>query len=155
MSGDPPIPDAPGTATRAADPATLARVVLLGLNAWLVVLLIPSLHVGLVGPGDLMVLAVPLTALACGIALIARGSLAAARWILLALVPATLGGAIAVRPALVELEAYGTIGVTLAAASVLAFLAASAHAVSADRELKPAVAQPLVGKEPVVEPIAR
>lgn len=156
MSADPPIPVEPTEKDRAKpDVATLTRVVLLGLNAWLVALLIPSLHVGLVGAADLGLLALPLAVLGPGLFFLRGGNLSVARWVLLAGVPAALGAAIALRPQLVELEAYGTMGLALGAASVLAFLAAAAQAVSADRELKPAVAQPLVGKEPVVEPTSR
>jgi hypothetical protein len=154
MTADPPIPDAKRTATP-PDAAALTRVVLLGLNAWLVVLLIPSLHVGLFGLVDLALIAAPLGVLGPGLAVLRSGKLVIARWVLCAAVPAAMGGAIALRPALVELEAYGTIGLALGAASLLAYLAAAAHAVSADRELKEAIAQPLVGKEPVVEPLAR
>src|SRR5688500_8774898 len=111
MSGDPPIPVDPVKKHRLRpDAATLARVILLGLIAWLVALLIPSLHVGLVSPTDLGLLALPLGVLVPGLALLREGNLVAARWILLAAVPASLGAAIALRPALVELEAYGTIG---------------------------------------------
>lgn len=129
------------------------RVALLGANAWVVVVLAPTLHLG----ADLAALAIallPLPALGYGIYALER-RIEHARWALLLGVPAGMGGVLALARPLTEHDAYGTAGLVLAAASLLAFVAASASAVARERATTPVVTQPLVGKEPVVEPAAR
>lgn len=129
------------------------RVAVLGVNAWVVVLLAPAVHVGL----DLAHLALallPLAALAYGAACLGR-RIEHARWALLLGVPAGVGGVLALDRRLTQHEAYGTVGLVLATISLLAFVAAVASAVGREQATTPATSQPLVGKEPVREPPAR
>src|SRR5688572_29790119 len=96
MSGDPPIADArPAPSAPPQGRVELARVTLLGINAWLVALLIPCLHVGLWDARDLALFVLPLFALAPGIVLLQAQKIEWSRWILLAVYPAALGAVIA------------------------------------------------------------
>ncbi|MCZ7682382.1 MAG: hypothetical protein M5U28_27755 [Sandaracinaceae bacterium] len=129
------------------------RVAVLGVNAWVVVLLAPAVHVGL----DLAHLALallPAAPLAYGVACLGR-RVERARWALLLGVPAGMGGVLALDRRLTEHEAYGTAGLVLATLSLLAFVAAAASAAGREQVTTPATSQPLVGKEPVVEPASR
>lgn len=126
----------------------------LGLNAWLVVHLIPSLYVGAALGPTLLLAALPLGALAGG-ALCLGARRAAARWILLAAYPPCLAAAVGLRDELVTREAYDEATTLLAAASLLAYLAAAAHATSRAPSHEPVTVHPLVGEPPVVEPPAR
>jgi hypothetical protein len=164
MRTDPPTPFADasiaetprpvGDARSAVDRIELARVGLSGLNTWLVAVLIPQLHSGLGSLGQLALSTLALFAVGIGVASL-RVRIDLARWILLAIAPGVLAAVIAARPELAERDAYGPIGLALSVASLLAYLASAAHAVSRDRSLKGAQAHPLVGKEPVREPASR
>ncbi len=132
----------------------LLRIALLGLNAWLVVMVVPSIHVGLSSPADLALMALPLAVLASGAAVF-RHRISLARWILLAVFPTSLGAIAASRPELSLRDAYGTVGVALAALSLLAFLAVTAHAVAIEKRQRTTSVQPVIGKEPVQEPEVR
>jgi len=130
------------------------RVGLLGLNAWIVVFLVPTLHLGL---GDLLSSALalaPLLMLAGGLgALQVRPDVA--RGALLVGFPPTLGLAVAARPDLVEREIYDPLTVGLGAASLLAYVAFAARACVRPDRTKPVTAQEGRAREPVVEPAAR
>lgn len=128
-----------------------ARVAVLGANAWVVAILVPSLHAGLGGVVSMLASVAPLPVLVLGV-LALPTRVARARWTLLAAYPAALGAVFAYRP---ELGQLGALGVALASLSLLAFVAASAHAVGRDRGAKTADTQPLAGKDPVFEPAAR
>ncbi len=129
------------------------RVGLLGVNAWVVVVLAPLVHVD-AGAASLALALLPLAALGYGVLMLGR-RLEHARWALLLGVPLCTGGVLALAPALTEHDAYGAAGLVLAAASLVAFVAASASAVGREHGTTPATSQPLAGKEPVVEPSAR
>jgi hypothetical protein len=126
----------------------------LGLNAWLVVYLIPALHVGVGSLGMLLLAALPLGLLVAGLASLGpRGALA--RWILLAGYPPSLAAVVAARPELATREAYDETAMLLAATSLLAYVASAAHGTSKTPAVKPVTTHPLEGKEPVVEPLPR
>jgi hypothetical protein len=129
-----------------------ARVAVLGVNAWIVALLVPSLHLdgGFDRVLPLLVTIVPLVVLAVALAIPHRG---AARWGLLAGYPAAIAAALGFRSELAERDAHGTIGMVLAALSLLAFVAAAAHA-SSPHPAGAEVQTPLE-RDPVAEPIAR
>lgn len=156
MSADPHTAssEAPDPA-RSADAADAWRVGLLGLNAWVVIVLFPSVRVGAEGPLQVALAALALAVLAGGLWLLVRGRRELARWILLGATPPALALPIALRPALVEREVLDPPTLLLAVVSMIAWLAATTHAVARPTRVKPALAQVLVGKEPVSEPAAR
>ena len=130
------------------------RLGLLGLNAWVVVFLVPTLHLDLaVQPSDLLAL-LPLAVLGAGVVWLgSRPDLA--RTALLAFFPPALGLAVAVRPELIEREIFDPITILLGAASLLAYTAAAAHACGRPQGVKPTSAHPSRSRDPVVEPPAR
>ena len=130
---------------------THARVALLALNAWLVVLALPVLHVG-AASGSLLLAAAPLGLVAIG--LWAR-SVAAARALLLGGFPPALALAVAFYPELVERDAYGPFGMGVAALSLVGYVAAAAHATGGALAILPHEEHPASPKEPVAEPPAR
>lgn len=134
------------------EPPVRLRVALLGLNAWVVALLVPSLHIGL-GSLDAIVTSVPLVVLAIGVAMLG-GNRDRARWALLAGYPASIGAVLAFRTELTERDAYGLFGLALAALSLLAFTAAAAHACSLVRP-SGALTQTPLERDPVAEPFSR
>jgi hypothetical protein len=131
------------------------RLAVLGVNAWLVVLVIPSVHAGVVSAIDLVTFGAPLALLVAGILLLRGDEPRFARWSLLAAFPAAVGALIATKPGLVELDAYGVFGASAGALSLVAFVATAARAVSRGGRTMTSETQPLVGKEPVVEPAQR
>jgi hypothetical protein len=135
--------------------AARARLAILGVNAWIVALLVPSLHLDVWRDGGgldlgLLVSIAPLVVLAVALAVPHRG---AARWGLLAGYPASIALALAVRGELAERDAHGTIGLVLAALSLLAFVAAAAHASS--HQPGSAQRETPLERDPVAEPVAR
>jgi hypothetical protein len=126
----------------------LLRVGILGLNAWAVGVLLPTFHVGLANGLEGLAAVAPLGMLAAGVALLSRGS-PHARWVLLAGVPPALVISAALRNAALVDDAFDAISLSLAAISLLAYLAASAHAVARPALSKPAIAIP------EAEPLAR
>lgn len=157
MTDDPHTPssilgeDAVGGVSSRAD---LLRVGILGLNAWAVGVLLPTFHVGLASTLEGLAAVAPLAVLAVGVSSLSRGS-PLARWALLAGVPPALVIPAAIRDASLVDDAFDAISLSLAAISLLAYLAAAAHAVARPSLTKPAVAVPLSSKEPVAEPLAR
>lgn len=128
------------------------RVALLGLNAWVISLLVPMLHVG-VDPKGALITSLPLVVLGLGLAALGR-NVEHARWLLLAGYPPSIGGVLAWRSELTVREVHGTLGLALAALSLLAFTAAVARACApTPRNL----ASPPVRLEraPVAEPARR
>ena len=122
--------------------ADRARIALLGLNAWVVVVLVPTLHVGVDSLMQLALLVSPLPALALGMASLAPARVRLARILLLALVPPLIGLAVAARPALVLREIFDPITLTLAALSLLAYAAAAARACSRPTRTMPVHSHP-------------
>lgn len=147
------------------------------MNAWVVALLVPSLHLGpslevLIGTSA------PLLVLGLGLALPAgasrrerpasagrppdsggsarRATLGSARcWALLAGYPGAIGAVLAWRSELAERDAHGPVGLTLAALSILAFVAAAAHASSLAQPESAVQTQTPLERDPVAEPRAR
>lgn len=142
-----------GSADEFAEPgfgAARVRLALLGVNAWLVTLLVPSLHLDRGFDRALLIAVAPLLVLAAALWVPHRG---AARWGLLAGYPAALAAALGARGELAERGAHGTLGLVLAALSLLAFVAAAAHASS--RAPGSAQRQTPLEREPVAEPPTR
>jgi hypothetical protein len=143
----------PETHSSAVSRGEMARIAVLGLNAWIVSVAVPSLYVG-----DLDVAlalgGAPLIPLVLGVLALGR-HLERARWMLLATFPIAIGAVLAAQPKLSERDVFGDVGIVFAAGSMLAFVAASAHAVGRRRAERDVQIQPLIGKEPVAEPASR
>ena len=140
---------------------TLARserglLLALGLNAWVICLLLPWLHIGFgewgqIEPGladpllagllEALFCALPLGALAAGMVTVDK-RVEVARLSLLVAFPVLLGAVLASREALIGREAYSPLGILLGGLSLLAFLALAARAVARPRELRPSVHKP-------------
>jgi hypothetical protein len=126
---------------------------LLGVNAWAVGLLLPQAHVGL-RLGDAPALLAPLLALAGGVGLLGRSAQAAPA--LLVGFPALLILGVALDPRLALDRGYGATTATLAAISLLAAVAAAAHAVGRIDAAAPGHRQrPASRRGPVAEPLRR
>lgn len=127
---------------------------LLGLNAWVVVFLVPSLHLPDRGLAAWALAGTGLALLAAGIAgLGARPE--GARIALLALYPSVLGLAVAASPALVEREVFDPLTSVLGGASLLAYVALAARSCARAEDLRPSTSHPSAGRDPVAEPRAR
>lgn len=96
------------------------RIGLLYLNAWLLALVLPSLHVGVDGVAGALRLLLPLPALAIGLPRLESPEVA--RGALLAAFPALLITAVALDPRLAS-GAHGVAGMLLSALSLVAALA--------------------------------
>lgn len=127
------------------------RLGLLYLNAWLVALVLPSMHVGVDGAAGALRLLLPLSALAIGLPRLASPDLA--RGALLAAFPALLITAIALDPRLAS-GAHGVAGMLLAALSLVAALALAAATI-ARPEPRAHRHRFTSGKAPVAEPQRR
>ncbi len=136
------------------------RVGLLGLNAWVVILVVPSLHhagfepraLGGLLPVTLALL--PLALLALGLSWL-RAETPRARWALLALFPPSLGVAVAIRPSLVEREVFDPVTIGLGALSLAAYAVAAARACARPEETMPTTIRHARSREPVAEPRTR
>ena len=106
-----------------------ARLAVLGVNAWVVCLVVPAIHTGIESIGTLAALGLPLAALAAG-TFGARSAQPWAAWALGAGYPGALGVALAAAPELRRLEAWAPVTLALAGVSLLAFLGAAAVATS-------------------------
>ena len=136
------------------------RVGLTGLNAWLVLLLVPCLAAG--WPDGIASLAA-----AGALALLALGVLAAVRspaddrlavagrWVLLALAPAALAAMVAARTEVAARSAFGPATLVLGAASVLAYAASAARACTRPLARLEVSVHALRSKQPVSEPAMR
>lgn len=155
MSGDPRIaPEVPVPRSGDGSRWGALRVGILGLNAWTVALLIPTLHVGVGTTLETLLAISPLIALGLGVYWLDQRR-AWARWALLGAVGPALCLAIALRDELVAREAFDPAGMLLAAVSLLAYLAAAAHALTRPRAPRESSVHPLRTKEPVAEPAPR
>lgn len=145
---------APITVPPDAERGSRLRLGLLGVNAWIVAVVAPTSFVGYPGHGALVALLLPPTVLAVGVLAMTRRP-ERARWALLAGYPLSVATALGVQPALTERDAYGTLGLLVAALALLAFVAAAGHALRRGLGTRPAHARPLGGQAPVGEPAAR
>lgn len=127
---------------------------LLASNAWLVGLLLPTLHVGGVGLVGTLRLAAPAVPIALGLRSIGQRPERARAW-LLGGFPAALGLAVAVDPRLTAEEAYGAFGLAVAALSLLAVLAAAAAATGRTPAARAHRHRFFSDKAPVREPVRR
>lgn len=151
----PPSPIAPIDRRSARVTGTeRARVGLLGLNAWGVVFLVPTLHLPEAGGWAWTAAVAAIAVLAAGLAALGERT-ALSRVALLALYPPALGLAIVASPELVEREVFDPLTVVLGAASLLAYAAVAARACARAEERKPSTWQPSGTRDPVVEPAAR
>lgn len=153
MSDDPPTPEERDWAPTVTGAQKL-RVGLLGANAWLVVYFIPTLHLGLGSYGQNALALMPLVVLALGVGWLTEHR-ERARWCLLAIYPPALGASIAVRTDLVERGIFDELVILVGLASLIAHVAAAAHACSRPPSQKHSTSHPLMAKAPVVEPRAR
>ena len=139
----------------AARGATLG-IVLLGLNAYAVALLLPVAHVGLGGALDSALMIAPLAALFGGAALVGRGQRRdLERALLLAVFPATLAIALALRRDLAAQGALDGVGLMAAAASSLAYAAYAARLSARPEHLRVTRVQPLPLAARLDEPAER
>lgn len=153
MVHDPPTPQRTEPRRTLRSPAPLA-VGLLGVNAWLVVYLIPTLHLGLSTDLGSAASVLPLGVLLVGVASLAtRRELA--RWCLLAVYPPALGATIALQPALVDREIVDMWVILVAAGSLVAYVAAAGHACARPPSEKESSSHPVTSKDPLVEPPSR
>lgn len=166
MTGDPHTTssdsgsESSGATPTAADRAAVSdalRAGFSGLNAWLVVYLLPSLWIGEGSATEAALAAVPLVVLLVGVAAVGSGR----PWghpMLLAVFPPALGGLLVLSPrlgAVAVRDAADVVGLSLGVASLTAFVAAVAYGAAHARAAKPSSAHPLIGKAPVSEPFAR
>lgn len=126
------------------------RTLLLGTNAWLVVYLIPALHGGSASFPTSLLATWPLLALALGVSWLGRRE-SPSRWLLLGIFPTSVAAAVALQGA----ETYDPITALVGGLSLLAYLAAAAHASSRPLKVKPTTIRAASAKEPVAEPARR
>ena len=126
------------------------RALLLGINAWLVVHLIPTLHVGGASWTTSLVAGLPLLALGLGVRWLGHRE-SPARWLLLAIFPTSMAVTVAVDGR----DAYDPVTALVGGLSLLAYLAAAAHASSRPLDVKPTTIRAASAKEPVAEPPRR
>ncbi|MFK7985662.1 MAG: hypothetical protein AB8I08_06490 [Sandaracinaceae bacterium] len=156
----PPPPrthEAPSATTPDAPPvepdgvhADRLRVGLLGVNAWLVMLLTPVLADGWGSLGSRLGAASPWLALVLGLAWLGRHP-ERARWALLAGFVPLLGLGLVLRPDALVPGPYAALSLSLCAISLLAYVAAAAHACSRPRVSHPAKHFPIAGRAPLNE----
>jgi hypothetical protein len=120
----------------------LARVGVLGANAWIVIFFIPFMWFGTRYPAAWGAAAAAPIMLAGGLLALKR-SQRVARWVLLAGVPAGLAAAASTVPAWPPVAAEHAAVVALAAASLLAYGTVTARACSMPVGSRPSVAAPL------------
>ena len=145
--------------TQEADPARLpaadaARVIVLGLNVWLVLLAVPLLLAEPRSVGHLVWLGLPLPVLFAGAVSLDR-SRALAGWLLLGVYPTLLVAIVAATPQLVLQSAYSTVGLVIGAVSLVAFGAGAAYATTRPASLRPTSRRPLGSVAPIEEPTLR
>lgn len=128
---------------RSGRPFGAARVAVLGVNLWAVAVAAPMV---LASPRDPLVAALlvlaPLLPLSLGVGL-CRYARTPARVVLLALYPATVGLAVTMLPSMVADPPHSTVGLVLAALSLLAYGAGAVLAVDRPDE------RPILGRRPL------
>ncbi len=139
-------PGAPLPAGRPAlaDPVAADRVrsVALGLNVWVVLLVLPLALAGALSAFGWFVVAVPLIPLSIGALALGRHG-PAADWLLLGVFPTTLAGVVAAMPQLAANEPYSAISLVLGALSFVAYGAMIAVASGRPARLRRAAPTPL------------
>lgn len=124
----------------AADPGRIGRAVVrvgaLGLNAWTIAVALPARVGGALGIADLVLISLPLVALALGLRALAREN-GAALGLLAVGVPVLLATAVAARTDPMLGEHYTTATTILAAFSTLAYVIATADALGRPARLRP------------------
>lgn len=131
-----------------------ARVLVLGLNAWLVLLALPTLLAEPRSVAHLLWLLLPLPALVAGVIALERSRTVGA-WVLLGGYPTLVVAIVAAMPQLVLQSAYSTVGLVLGASSMVAFGAGAAYATMRPPSLRPTSRRPLGSVTPVDEPRSR
>lgn len=131
-----------------------ARVVVLGLNAWAVLVVIPMLLAEPRSFAHVAWLLLPLPALLAG-ALAMPRSRPLASWVLLGGFPTLLVAVVAAMPRLVLQSAYSTVGLLIGALSLVAFGAGAAYATARPEALRPTTRRPLGSVTPIDEPRER
>ncbi len=133
-----------------ADPGQVEqlRVIILGVNAWAVVALLPLLLAGPHGIGSVAIASLPLLVLASGAMTLERlrGMSAV---LLLAAFPAVLAAVVAALPRLAQQDPASPLGLVLGALSVLTFGAQAAAAVSRPVQLRATRERPLGAMPPL------
>lgn len=144
---------------RAAGSTEALRTAALGANLWAIALLLPVLHGGVRSALDVALVPLPLLPLAIGaLALAAPGDARRRRLAiatLLLIFPLTLAGVLAARADLADRDAWGALGLLVAACSLLAYGAVAAEACARPLELRTSVAHALVSPQVASEPFAR
>lgn len=140
----------PASAGSAAPRAERVRLGLLGVNAWLVTLLVPVLADGWGSLGSRVGAAAPFLALVLGLLWLPRHP-DRARWALLAGFVPLLGLGLVLRPNALVPGAYAAVSLSLSALSLLAYVAAAARACSRPRVSHPKEHFPIAGRAPLAE----
>ena len=130
------------------------RVVVLGLNAWVVLLLLPWGLSEPIAPMSLLWVMTPLVALGLGAPLILSHRLFAA-WLLLGAFPVLSAFVVAFLPQLTAHPPHGTGGLALGALCLVAFGAGSALAVGRPERVRESSRRPLGTVAPVEERAGR
>ncbi len=131
-----------------------ARALVLGLNAWLVLAVLPMLFAEPRTTASFAWLALPIAPLVLGVGVLER-SQRVGGWILLGGFPTLLAAIVAVMPRLVVQDAYSTVGLVLGALSLVGYGAGAAFAAMRPTELRPTSRRPLGSVSPMREPITR
>lgn len=134
--------------------ADSARVMVLGLNAWLVLLAVPMLLAEPRSAAHLAWLLLPLPPLLAGAAALERAR-TLATWVLLGGYPTLLVAVVASMPQLVLQSAYSTVGLLIGVSSLVAFGATAAYACTRPPSLRPSTRRPLGSVTPIDEPVPR
>lgn len=128
-----------------------ARVLVLGLNAWMVLAVLPMWFAEPRAASSVAWLLLPLPALLVGSAMLPRSPTLAA-WVLLGGYPVLLAGLVAAVPGLVSQSPYSSAGLALGALSLVAFGAGAAFAATRPARMRPTSRRPLGSVSPIDEP---
>lgn len=130
------------------------RALVLGLNAWALLTVLP-LFVGVPrGPTAIFWLAAPLPFLFAGAALVPWHRQMAV-WLLLGAFPTSVGGVVAAMANLTEGSPFGPVSLSVGAVSLLVFGASAARATTHPLRVREAVWRPLGTVAPLEEPRVR
>ena len=127
-----------------------ARVIVLGMNAWLVLAVLPMALAEPKAPASMTWLLLPLPALVAGVLTLARSQLIAG-YVLLGGFPTLLAALLSVLPRFVVQTPWSTVGLLLGAASLIAYGAAAVFAVSRPHALRATTHRPLGSVAPIEE----
>lgn len=132
----------------------MGRVMVLGLNAWTVMLLLPMILASPRSATAILWLVPPLLPLTAGIAALPRSRPLSA-WLLLGGFPIAVVAIMAALPALVVDSPFSTPGVALGALCLCAFGAAAALSAGRPRQLRETSTRPLTSVAPTQEHTGR